>query len=47
MNKIKLVHDMFKRINKMETISRKFYRRGVLYIPTQIYIDFSWNADFR
>ncbi len=47
MNKIKLVHNMFKRINKMETISRKFYRHGVLYIPTHVYIDISWYADFR
>jgi hypothetical protein len=39
MNRIKLVYNMFKRINKMETISRKFYRRGVLNIPTFIYID--------
>ena len=39
MNKIKIVREMFSRIDKMETISRKFYRYGVLYIPTQVYID--------
>jgi hypothetical protein len=47
MDKIKLVSNIFKRINNMETISRKFYRRGVLYIPTHVYVDLCWNADFR